>query len=619
VAAPDVADAWAFPKGGAAFVEQELWLSRIMIATEEPALGAYSPNIIASSLLSCATHNGNGEVIIFGDRRITRKEFASRVFKVANALIELGVKPGDKVAFMFHNTPEFLEINFGIQAAGGVPAPMNYRFIPREVDYQGNHCDARVFLYDSIWKESVEAAAPKLKNIEHFICRGRSEFEGARDYDEMTASAKGTDPQVETDWEDVAVMIYTGGTTGLPKGVMLTYQAHVDMFSTILSELLVRTLAMELPPDRHQRIVDALPLPRNPLVGPILRTRLARKLLGWPGTSAFLKRKSYKVFCDPDLAKSSYRNAGKYMYPSLPFFHDASYANIMMGILSGASIIVLPDSASFDPGLVLSLIEKEQVFNMANVPTGWQKLVSCPEAERHDLSSLRFATTGGGLCPVPLKKQILEVFPNAIIIDAFGQTEMTPVTSFKVDSDPRNIRERSVGKSIVEVKVVDESGDEMPQGEVGEILYRSSTVMKGYYKDEEKTEEVMADGWFKSGDIGYLDDNGEIRVVDRKKECINTGGEKVFPLEVEEVIGQHPKIDDVCIIGVPDEQWGNTIRAVVQLKRGEALERQDVRAFCRGELAGYKIPRTVVFVDELPRSPVGKMLRQKVRELYGRT
>jgi len=219
---------------------------------------------------------------------------------------------------------------------------------------------------------------------------------------------------------------------------------------------------------------------------------------------------------------------------------------------------------------------------------------------------------------VPLKKQILGLFPNAMIIDAFGQTEMTPVTSFRVDMDPEKMQERSVGKSIVEVKVVDENGDEMPRGEIGEILYRSNTVMKGYYKDEEKTREVMEDGWFRSGDMGYLDDNGEIRVVDRKKECINTGGEKVFPLEVEEVIGQHPKVVEVCIIGIPDEEWGHTIRAVVQLERGETLEGQDVRDFCRGKLAGYKIPRTVVFVDELPFSPAGKMLRGKVRELHGK-
>jgi acyl-CoA synthetase (AMP-forming)/AMP-acid ligase II len=582
-------------------------------------MGAYSPNIIANSFVSCATHNGDGEVIIFGDRRITWSELVRRVFKVANALVELGVQRNDKVAFVFHNTPEFLEINYGIQVAGGIPVPMNYRFTPREFEYQGNHCDARVLLYDSNWRESFEAAAPKLKNIEHFICRGDGEIQGALDYEEMAASAKDTDPQVENESKDVAVMIYTGGTTGLPKGVMLTYQAHIDLYAALLPELLVRALIMDVSPERHRKILEGLPLPQNPFIGPLLRTELAKKLIRRPGTAARLKQRFYRALSDPDHARRNYRNAKKYMYPSLPFFHDASYSSIMMAALAGTSIIVLPDSIKFDPGLVLSLVERERVLNMANVPTGWKKLVSCPEAGRHDLSSLRIATTGGGLCPVPLKRRILELCPNAMIIDVFGQTEMTPATSFRVDVDPEKIQGRSVGKSIVEVKVVDEDGNEVPRGESGEVMYRSSTVMKGYYKDEEKTREVMKDGWFKSGDLGYLDENGEIRVVDRKRECINTGGEKVFPLEVEEIINQHPKVYDVCIIAVPDEEWGNAIRAVVQLKKRETLEEQDVLDFCRGQLASFKIPRTVVFADELPRSPVGKMLRQQIRERYGKS
>jgi acyl-CoA synthetase (AMP-forming)/AMP-acid ligase II len=216
-----------------------------------------------------------------------------------------------------------------------------------------------------------------------------------------------------------------------------------------------------------------------------------------------------------------------------------------------------------------------------------------------------------------LKKQIFELFPNAIILDAFGQTEMTPVTSFRIDADPEKIEDRSVGKAIVEAKIVDEAGKEVSPGETGEILYRSSTIMKGYYKDEEKTKEVMEDGWFRSGDLGYFDENGEIRTVDRKKECINTGGEKVFPLEVEEIIQKHPKVDAVCIIGVPDEEWGNSVRAVVQLIEGEQMDGQEITEFCRGEMAGYNIPRSVVFVDEIPYSPAGKMLRQQVRDLYG--
>jgi acyl-CoA synthetase (AMP-forming)/AMP-acid ligase II len=580
-------------------------------------MGAYSPNIIANSFLSCATHNDDGEFIIFGERRIKWREFVSRVFKVANTLLELGVGKDNKVAFMFHNTPEFLEINYGIQVAGAVPAPMNYRFTPREIEYQGNHCDARVFLYDSIWAEAVEAAVPGLKDVRHFVRWGDGGLKAALDYDQLLGNAKETDPQVANEWEDVAVMIYTGGTTGFPKGVMLTYQAHRDMFTMLFAALVIRVLTGDVKSTRHQKMLESLPLPAPSILGPILRTRLAQKWLKGPGAEALIKKLAFETFSDPNVARKNYKKARKYAYPSLPFFHDASYANIMMGALSGTMTLVLPDSVRFDPALVLSLVEKEKITNMGNVPTGWKKLVDFPDARRYDLSSLRMAVTGGGVCTASLKQEILGLFPNVTILDAFGQTEMTPVTSIRVDMDENKLQNRSVGRSIVEVRVVDENGDDLPQGQVGEILYRSNTIMKGYYKDDEKTREVMQDGWFRSGDLGYLDENGEIRVADRKKECINTGGEKVFPLEVEEVIAKNPKVEDVCVIGVPDEEWGNTVRAVIQLKKSEQAEPKEILEGCRADLAGYKIPRSVVFVEALPRSPVGKMLREKVREAYG--
>ncbi len=580
-------------------------------------MAEHSPNIIADRFLSCVTHNGDGEYIIFGDRRIKWREFVPRVFRVAHTLIALGVKRGDNVAFMFHNTPEFLEINFGIQAAGAVPAPMNYRFTPREIEYQGNHCDARVFLYDSIWAEAVEAAAPGLEKMEHFVRRGEGGLDRALDYEGLLADAKDTDPAVANDWADVAVMIYTGGTTGFPKGVMLTYQAHLDMFASLFSALAIRALTLDVPAHRHQRIVEALPLPAPALVGPILRTRFVRSWLKGPKAAAKLQEKAYEIFADPAVASKGYKRSRKYAYPSMPFFHDAAYANMMLGAFSGSMILVLPDSVRFDPALILRLVEEEKITNMGNVPTGWKKLVDYPDADRYDLSSIRIAATGGGVASASLKREILKRFPNAMILDAFGQTEMTPVTSIRVDMDEERLQNRSVGRSIVEVRVVDEDGRDLPQGEVGEILYRSSTIMKGYYKDEDKTREVMEGGWFRSGDLGYLDEKGEIRVADRKKECINTGGEKVFPLEVEEVLARHPRVDDVCVVGVPDEEWGSSVRAVIQLKDGKEAEPKEFLDFCRTELAGYKIPRSVVFVDALPRSPVGKMLREKVREQYG--
>lgn len=305
------------------------------------------------------------------------------------------------------------------------------------------------------------------------------------------------------------------------------------------------------------------------------------------------------------------------MAPSMPYFHVAAYQGLIGSALTGSGCSVIFESPSFDPAKILELVEREEVTMMGNVPTGWRKLLAFPDFDKYDTSSIRMTATGGGVCPADLKKLILEKFPHAMLVDALGQTEMTPMISFKIDGDPDSITDRSVGKAIVETKIIDEEGNEVPQGETGEICYRSDSMMKGYYKEEEKTREVMADGWFLSGDLGYFDENGEIRTVDRKKECINTGAEKVFPLEVEEIIHTHPKVDAVTVIGVPDKEWGSIVRAVIQLKSGEQMDKKEVKDFCRDKMAGYKMPRSVVFVDEIPVSPVGKVLRQQIRDQYG--
>jgi len=580
-------------------------------------MGIYSPNIFANSFLSIAQHNPEGEAIIFGDRRITWKALVSRIFRIANGLVKLGVRRGDTVALMFHNTPEFIETNYGIQVAGAVPTPMNYRFIPKEIAYQGNHCDAKVFLFDGIWAESIEPAVPEMRNIEHYICKGESAIDGVIDYEAFVDSGAETDPAVENDWEDTVVMIYTGGTTGFPKGVMLTYQGHLDMFSNMYAAMTTNSMAIDLPPERAKLLLEALPVPGKPLLGWLMRTNAFRKIMAKPGIYEYLRKSAYERYANPEKAVKGYQNVSKTMIPSMPFFHDASYAGLVSNALTGATCYVLPDSVRFDPGLILGLMEREKVAMVSNVPTGWRKLVSFPDAGRFDLSSVTSATTGGGACPTELKKQILSLLPNAMLIDGFGQTEMTPLTAFKIDTDPEKITDRSVGKPVVETRVVDEDGRDVPQGEPGEILYRSSTIMKGYYRDEEKTQEAMEDGWFKSGDLGYLDENGEIRVIDRKKECINTGGEKVFPLEVEEAILKHPGVAEVCVIGVPDEEWGHTVRAVIQPEPDETLEEQEIKDLCRQEMAGYKVPRSILFIDELPFSPAGKLLRQQVRERFG--
>ncbi len=578
-----------------------------------------SPNIIANSLLSCRKHNADGEYIICGDRRITWKDITPRVFKLAQALVKMGIKKDDKVAFMFHNTLEFIEVSFAIQVAGAIPTPMNYRYVSREIEFQAEHSDAKVLFYDDIWAKTMESAIKNMSGVETFVCRGKTDLSNVIDYEELINSYEDRDPAIKTHWDDVAVMIYTGGTTGLPKGVMLSYKAHLDMWSTLISQIAVRLLSKEMTKDRHKIMMEAAPIPGKGLLGPVLRTKAFRKFISRPSTANMIRKLFYKRLSDPDAARKNYKNVTKVMYPSMPFFHVSGFANLMLSALSGNFCYILFESVSFDPDTILTYVQQENVSGIANVPTGWKKLVSFKDFNKYDVSSVRVATTGGGPCASSLKKEMMRMFPNAMVVDTFGQTEMTPVTSFKLDVDADTITDRSVGKSIVKTKIVDDTGKEVPQGEVGEILYHSTTVMKGYYKDDQKTKEVISDGWFRSGDLGYIDENGEIRVMDRKKECINTGGEKVFPLEVEEAIQSHHKVDFACVIAVPDEEWGNMIRAVVQLKDNEEIDEKELSDYLRGSLAGYKIPRSMVFVDNLPISPAGKMLRQKVKDEWGQS
>jgi fatty-acyl-CoA synthase len=313
--------------------------------------------------------------------------------------------------------------------------------------------------------------------------------------------------------------------------------------------------------------------------------------------------------------------------PSLfmpPFFHSAAYVSgIVSWILFGQPMI-FPASKKFDVREILELVENQGIRVLMMVPTMWKRLLEYPDLEKFDLSDLKVAISGGALFKGKYKKLLLNLFPNALIIDGFGQTEMSPIISLRLDATPEQVVERSIGHEIdgLEVKIIDpETGNEVKEGEVGELMYKSVTVMKGYYKDPEKTKEAIKDGWFRSGDLGYRKD-GELFIVERLKECISSGAEKIFPLEVEEIIHQHPKVEDVVVIGVPDEEWGNAVRAVIIPKKGlkpnEDITDEEIIEYCRGKMAAYKKPKSVVFASEFPISPVGKVLRVKIREQYGK-
>jgi acyl-CoA synthetase (AMP-forming)/AMP-acid ligase II len=578
----------------------------------------YSRNFTSNYLTSAALHNAAGEVVVWGDNRLTWKGLNDRVNRLAQALIDKGVKKDDKILFMIHNRPEFLEVNYAVQKCGAIPVPMNYRFTASEIEFQADHCDASIFILEDIWLEQVQKAIPKLKKIKHYICIGQECPSDMTGYESMMENYPAEDPDVPTGGDDVCVICYTGGTTGFPKGVMLTYGAHLKLIEELLVSIIFRISQTPLTPEFRKKASEASSLPGIGLALYLIGSGPMQWILSRPRTADFLHKQAKELLVDLKKIQKGYEYNLRAIFPSFPFFHDASYSFTIFTLVVGNQTLLLPQGVKFDPDRILSMVEKEQPDLMANVPTGWKMIVDHPDIDKYDTSSIAACISGAGLCTAELKKKILRKFNGSLFLDGFGQTEMTPMTSFRLDCSADNVTERSVGKPMIETRIVDDDGKEVPRGEIGEIIYKSPTIMKGYYKDEKKTAEVIKDGWFYSGDLAYLDESGEIRVVERKNECINTGGEKVFPFEVEQVVYQHPAVKDVCVIGVPDEKWGSSVRAVVQLKEGKDATEEEIIGVCEGKLAGYKKPRSVVFVDDFPLSPVGKVLRSKIRELHGK-
>jgi acyl-CoA synthetase (AMP-forming)/AMP-acid ligase II len=307
------------------------------------------------------------------------------------------------------------------------------------------------------------------------------------------------------------------------------------------------------------------------------------------------------------------------MFLNMPLFHMANYQILIIGPISGLSRIILRPGISFNPQEALEIITKERPMLIMFVPTQWKKVLDYPNLQKFNRKSVLVAMTGAGINPAQQKKRILKEFPNSLVADVFGQTEMTPDTSIRLDTSEESLKDRCVGKPLtgVEIRIVDAKGNECAPGDVGEILYRSGTIMKEYYGEREKTAEVIKDGWFHSGDLGYLDKEGEIIVVDRMKETISTGGEKVYPHEVEEILESHPNVEQACVIGVPDETWGGIVRAILVMREGVTATQEEIINWCRDKMTGFKRPKSVIIVDALPLSPVGKIMRAQVKEKYG--
>jgi acyl-CoA synthetase (AMP-forming)/AMP-acid ligase II len=485
--------------------------------------------------------------MIFGDDALTYAQLDERTNRLANALAARGVRRGDNVAILTVNGLECVEAFFGCHKAGATPVPVNFRLVQDEVDYILDNSGAVGVIADEHLAERAASAAAHVESVRFHLAVGAAPA-GAEPYEDALAAAPAGDPVVPLDEDDVAFLMYTSGTTGRPKGAMLTHQ-----------NLYAQTVNWT-----HE--------------------------VGGVGDEAVWR-------------------AGA------PLFHIAGVAGILPFLWLGGTAVVAP-STEFEPDAAIEELRRHGVTHTFFVPTQWDMVCRRPQAASL-ASTLRKAIWGASPALRSTLELMSETLPGVDILSNFGQTEMSPSTTWLKGADA--IRKMgSVGRpSInVEVRIVDDEMRDVPRGEVGEIVYRGATVMKGYFRNERATAEAFEGGWFHSGDLVREDEDGYLYVVDRKKDMIISGGENVYPAEVETALLAHEAVADVAVVGIPHPKWVETPFAVVVRAAGVDVTERELIDHCRERLAGYKKPSGVAFVDVLPRNAGGKVLKRTLRETY---
>ncbi|MBM4338361.1 MAG: long-chain fatty acid--CoA ligase [Deltaproteobacteria bacterium] len=485
--------------------------------------------------------------LICDSEKITYQEFNERANRLANGLLRLGLRKGDKIAVLLFNSIPLVEILFASAKTGGVFTPINFRFTSEEVFYILDHSDARFFIYGEEFSELVERIRHRLHKVECFFSLGESAPPSILNYETFLRECSAQEPDIPLSEEDECQLMYTSGTTGKPKGALLTHENLLwNLFNTVLG--------------REEKEGET-----SIVIGPLYHTAALNN----------------------------------------HFFTRVAMA--------GTSVLV----RQFDPERVMEIIEKEKVTIISGAPAAYHLLLSLPKS-RYDTRSITKCTTGASILPNETKVKLMKFFPNLSgIYDVYGCTEATPSISILKAKDSLKKKE-CVGPAVpfLEVRIVDDQDRELPIGELGELICRGPNVMKGYYKDKEATQEALKGGWLHTGDLARMDEEGFVYIVDRKKDMIVSGGENIYPREIEEILYSHPKIDDAAVIGVPDPVWGESVRAVLVLRKGERMTDEEVIEYCKSHLASYKKPKSVEFVEGLPRNPSGKVLKTILRERY---
>lgn len=506
-----------------------------------------------SDQLSITTReNPTKTAYVFQDQETSYQELEGSITKFAASLRELGYEKGDHIALVTGNSPYFIIGLYGALRLGLTVIPINPIYTADEMSYILKNGDVKAVITMDLFVETFEQMAHDLPLIEHYIIAETSpdaDWQNSKLSDKMksfTSLVKEGSLQFDRptiDEEDIAVILYTSGTTGAPKGAMLS---HKNIYSN------AKDVADYLQYDTNDKVIAALPM--------------------------------FHVFC--------------------------LTVSLNAPLMNGGTVIIVP---KFSPQETFRVASKWQATVFAGVPTMYNYLLQSSEGHTEDFHSVRLCISGGASMPVALLKEFENTF-NVMVSEGYGLSEASPVTCFNPLDRPR--KAGSIGQSIwnVENRVVDELGEELPPGEVGELVVRGPNVMKGYYKLDEETAVALRDGWLYTGDMAQVDEEGYFYIVDRKKDMILVGGYNVYPREVEEVLYKHPNITEVAVIGTPDPNLGEAVQAFVVLNEASAVTEQELVDYCARHLAKYKLPTSIDFLDELPKNTTGKILRKSLRQ-----
>jgi acyl-CoA synthetase (AMP-forming)/AMP-acid ligase II len=508
---------------------------------------------LSDMVVEQAAAQPDAEAVVFEETRLSYGRLNERVNRLANGLRSRDLRRGSHVALLLENCHQYLEVYYALSKAGMVAVPLNWRLSHEELGYILDHSESVALITDRAHAESALLLRGEIERLELLIGVETIGATGVTPYEEIIAAGSPAEPNAEDlDENGLAVLMYTGGTTGLPKGVMLS----------------------------HSNLLAAI----RAIAGVGMQATGARTLF------------------------------------ALPLFHIANWQAFLFHALGGCVII----TRRADPERIVELLLREKPVLVNLVPTVYESLLALPGIEDLDFSFVGRFTVSGAPMAAESMRRCEEVF-GMRFGKGYGLTETAPAVSslspdeYALEGDPELVaRANSVGKPLkdVEVKICREDGSECGPREEGEITVRGDNVMLGYWRDPERSREALRNGWLWTGDLGFVDGDGYLFLTDRKGDMIISGGENVHPTETENALQEHPAVREVAVVGLPDPKWGEAVKAVVALEAGRAASADELIGFCRERIAAYKCPRSIDFVDELPKSTVGKILRKDVKKWY---